>query len=476
MSSIPQNQELLKNLFELIEIQRCLFKQNRIYQRIIALILGEVLTFARHTVTQMLMTLGLTETDWSAWYRLFSQGRLDFKQASEILVRETLAHIKANEVYVVAGDGTQTPRSGRKIEGAGWLRNPTSPPFKRGIHRAQRWFNLSWLMPAEHGYSRALPLRWLPCFTEKSKPIAHEPQKEWQAAVTCLQWLRNQLDQAGRSTQRLLMVADGSYDNLNLWQHLPTGVSVLARSAKNRVLYHLPSPRAQRRGRPRKYGTRLATPQQLWQQRGKWHKLNVLVRGRERHLQYRVMGPVLRKGAADCPLFLIIVRGKQRTHKGRPYRRKPLPFLVNAQLNDQGAYGLPLPIATLLFWAWQRWEIEVCHRELKASFGLGDKQCWNPTAAVASVQWVAWVYALLLLAGYRTWGLCQYPPVPTRWWSGSPRWSFNTLWRAYRAALWGTHAFRPLYTLTPDDWVKKEVKKEVIWQGMRNAIFATTRA
>ncbi|MDQ7035950.1 MAG: hypothetical protein Q9P01_14285 [Anaerolineae bacterium] len=31
-----------------------------------------------------------------------------------------------------------------------------------GIHAAQRWFNGAWLMPAENGYSRALPLRWMP--------------------------------------------------------------------------------------------------------------------------------------------------------------------------------------------------------------------------------------------------------------------------------------------------------------------------
>ncbi len=39
-------------------------------------------------------------------------------------------------------------------------------------------------MPAENGYSRALPIRWLPAFTEKSEPVAHAPQKEWEAAVS----------------------------------------------------------------------------------------------------------------------------------------------------------------------------------------------------------------------------------------------------------------------------------------------------
>ncbi len=93
-------------------------------------------------------------------------------------------------------------------------------------------------------------------------------------------------------------------------------------------------------------------------------------------------------------------------------RRDPLPFLVNAQQTANGSWQLPLPLDTLLFWAEQRWEIEVCHRERKSNFGLGNKQCFNPHAAVASVQWSARVYALLLLAGYRTFGLTHAPTLP----------------------------------------------------------------
>jgi hypothetical protein len=323
------------------------------------------------------------------------------------------------------------------MEGAYWLPNPQSPVFKRGLHIAQRWFNGSWLMPAENGYSRAMPLRWLPAFTEKSQPRATAPCKEWEAAVAFLVWLKQQLAALGRVDQWLLMVADGHYDTINLWQHLPAGVILLARSAKNRVLWHLPGPDA----RPnRKYGERAATPSDYWRERKGWRHLQLQVRGKTRHLQVKVAGPFLRKGAPDRPLFLIIVRGKGNKRT----RRQPLPFLVNAVEDAAGTWCLPLPVDQLLFWAWQRWEVEVAHRELKSNFGLGNKQCWHPQAAILSVQWSAWVYALLLLAGYRCWGLSQAPPVPTRWWQGSGRWSLNTLWRGYRAALWGTHQFTPV--------------------------------
>lgn len=453
MATIPQNPELLKNLWQLLSEQREIAGQQRVFERLERLVLAELFTFGRHTITQLLMSLGLNEQDWSAWYRLFSQARFNYEAASQGLFKASLNDVSADAVYVVAGDATQTPRSSRKLEGAGWLRNPLTPAFRPGISVAQRWFNGSWLVPQEHGYSRAIPLRWLPAFTEKSQPQTVEPLKEWQASVQFLTWLRQQLAAEGRAEQAILFVGDGHYDNLQLWQQLPPGVTLLARSAKNRVLHHLPDARMHGN---RKYGERAATPQQIWQTHKRWQQIAIEVRGRTRHLQVCVRGVFVRTGAPDVPLFLIVVRGKQRKNTyGHVYRRQPLPFLVNAIRDDSGGWTLPLPLETLLFWAWQRWEIEVCHRELKSTFGLGHKQCFNPQAAVLSVQWTAWVYSLVLLAGYRTLGLARAPDVPTRWWRGAGRWSFPTLLRAFRAALWGQHLFRPVLTPTPHDWGEK---------------------
>jgi hypothetical protein len=184
--TIPQNHELIKNLMELLSAQRGVVGQERVYVRMVALVLAEVMTFGRHTVTPLLMVLGLNEEDWSAWYRLFSAGRFKEEAAAAGLVEETLKHVGAEEVYVVGGDGTQTPRRGKRIEGTGWLRNLRTPPFRIGIHLAQRWFNGSWLLPAEKGYSRALPLRFLPAFPVTARRAVTAPCKEWEAAVQFL--------------------------------------------------------------------------------------------------------------------------------------------------------------------------------------------------------------------------------------------------------------------------------------------------
>ena len=134
MPTIPQNAELLKHLFSLLNIHRSVVKQQRVYERLVALCLGQVMGFARRTITQLLFTLGMNETDWSSWYRLFSAGRFDYERASEIFFGETLRHVGEDEVYVVGGDATQTPRSSHKMEGSGWLRNLRTPPTVHGGH------------------------------------------------------------------------------------------------------------------------------------------------------------------------------------------------------------------------------------------------------------------------------------------------------------------------------------------------------
>ena len=71
----PAAAPLLTGLLELLAAFRPAFRQERPYRRCVALVLGSVFAFARHTLSQLLLTLGVTEQDWSAWYRLFSAPR-----------------------------------------------------------------------------------------------------------------------------------------------------------------------------------------------------------------------------------------------------------------------------------------------------------------------------------------------------------------------------------------------------------------
>jgi hypothetical protein len=201
---------------------------------------------------------------------------------------------------------------------------------------------------------------------------------------------------------------------------------------KNRALYALPDGQPTG-GRPRLYGPKAPRPDHDLASPGGWQRGTLTVRGRTIPVRYRLRGPYRVKGAPDRPVFLLVVGGV-RNRPGHK-RRDPAFWLVTAQQDAAGAWQLPYPVADLLGWAWQRWEVEVLHRELKSGFGLGEQQATNPVAARTTIQWVVWAYACLVLAGYQAWGWGAGPPGP-KWWRGR-RWTGRSVIRALRAAAWG---------------------------------------
>src|SRR5512133_1134383 len=106
---------------------------------------------------------------------MVSGERYDEEQMARTFLGETLKEVPENEPYVVGMDGVQIPRSSLRMPGTSWLKAPRTPVFKVGIHRAQRFVHGAWLTPMEDGYSRAIPLRFLPAFPSKAKPAGRAP-------------------------------------------------------------------------------------------------------------------------------------------------------------------------------------------------------------------------------------------------------------------------------------------------------------
>ncbi|HFE67398.1 MAG TPA: hypothetical protein ENJ93_09050 [Chloroflexi bacterium] len=285
--------------------------------------------------------------------------------------------------------------------------------------------------------------------------------------MTFLHWTREQMDAAGRENQMLFTLNDGNYDTLEFWPGLPEQTTAAVRTARNRCLYELPP--ADAHGN-RKYGDKAPAPHEWLKKRKGFQYQDIMVRGRQRRIRYRVEGPFVRDGLPDIPLFLLVVGGGKRPRGSRRKRYQPCFFLVSAVMID-GEWSLPLPINVLLAWLWQRWELEVAHRQMKSGLGLGEKQCWNDKATVATVQWAVWIYALMLLSGYRAWGNNCGEKPPGLWRTMPGRWSFNTLWRAFRIEMWHQSDFRATWTWSRDNWLENEP----LWDALFNSVLASAR-
>ena len=94
---------------------------------------------------------------------------------------------------------------------------------------------------------------------------------------------------------------------LELWRQMPEGVNLVSRTARNRALYKLPEQRSGP-GRPASYGEKAPAPAD-WLHAGlrNWPKQQMLVRGKRIQMRYQLLGPFVRYGLPDRPLFLLVV-------------------------------------------------------------------------------------------------------------------------------------------------------------------------
>ena len=433
---------------ELLWAHRGVFKQERSFARMISLALGMIFAFGRRTITQGVCAIGRWETGMNAWYQLLRGYRMTERMLSGRLLEMMLQDAPPDKPFVIGVDATQIYRQSTKMPGTWWCRGRGTAAFDRGLSRAQRFVTCAWLPETVMGFTRAIPVRFLPAFSEKAVASEEPVRKEYEAALDFADWTRRKLDQAGRIKQHILLVADGAYDKAEFWRGLPERTIAIVRTAKNRVLRELPmtplpgSPN-KKRGAPRKYGAKARAPQEVLHDKTGWRHAHVPVRGRTFRCRFKVLGPYLRETVPGIPLYLIVIHGTDRV-SGKTQRRlrfDPVFYLVNTIQRPNRDYDLPLPEEILLSWIWQRWELEVTHREMKSSFGVGQSQCWLPRSTVLATQWMVWLYGILTLAAFRTWGWFDGPVVSTAWYRGARRWNFNTLLRTLRFQLWQIDEF-----------------------------------
>ena len=73
--------------------------------------------------------------------------------------RNLLDHFSEDSPAVVALDDTRIRKSGRKVSGAKYTRDPLGPPFQVNLIWAQRFLQLS-MANASSGQARMIPIGW----------------------------------------------------------------------------------------------------------------------------------------------------------------------------------------------------------------------------------------------------------------------------------------------------------------------------
>jgi len=401
------------------------FPQSRTYLRAVRLALGTLICLGRRTLTRIIWTNGGQHKDWRADYFLFSRSQWDPAQLFTPILQKALPWCPGRYIGV-AIDDTRLHKTGPRIQQAFYQRDPLSPKFYVNLMFGLRFLQASLLVPlfrrAKVG-TRALPIafeevsvvkhprRKLPKRKKTSKRKRTQPlsplEQEWKqyrAAqkahslstrfVELMHRLRTTFDACGAAKKILLLAVDGSFCNRTVFTTIVEGVELIARARKDIKLCF----RAEDGSRCF-YGKQKFTPEQVRLDDSRpWKTTKLFYGGKRRKVEYKEVGGILWQGGARKRMLRLLVVRPTRYRKrksARYYYRQPAFLLTTV------AQGTVCQLLQIYF---DRWQIEVNHREEKDTLGVGQAQLWNVTSVPKQPAFAVASYSALLLASLQAFG------------------------------------------------------------------------
>jgi hypothetical protein len=420
-------------------------------------LLSHLVCFGRHTITGLLRLQDRTQQDWTADYRFYAEAHFDENQVFAQVRAGAEEQLAAEAPLVVAMDDSLLRKTGRKVCGVRYLRDPMSPPFHVNFVRGLRVLQISAAVPqGAEGAARLIPVVFqqapLPAKPRKNAAAhLHEAYQQERARKNInlvgrqrLALLRQQMDQSGSAHRQLIVSMDGRFTNGTVLKEVPERTTLIGRVRKDSVFFHPPQVQPSH-GRKRKYGPRCPTPEELLKDDQRpWQRVQAYAAGKRHQFEVKTLSPVYTQmDKAQTPLRLVVIKPVgYRLSKTQTDRREPA-FLICTDPN--------LPLEKVLQYYLWRWDIEVNFRDEKTILGVGQAQVRSEASNQNAPALAVAAYSVLLLAALKTYGAAGKPETfkSPRWHKRKPaqRATTNDLRNQVRYELWAsalrTH-FRPL--------------------------------
>jgi len=387
------------------------FPQARTFRRAVRQALGSLVCLGRRCLSRIIWTNGGQNRSWSAEYFLHSRCQWQPQQLFRPILQRALGYCPGRLVGV-AVDDTRLSKTGRCIQQAFYQRDPLSPPFHVNLLLGLRFLQASLLVPTYRlapVSTRGLPIRFEEVSRVK-KPSRKAPAQAWeqykeaikqhnlsQSFVGMMGQLRRELDLAGGEKKILVVAGDGSFCNRTCFRAPRDRTELISRTRKDAVLCQRAT-----EGGSRFYGAEKFTPEQVRQDETRpWKVTKVFYGGKWRKVRYQEVSVVYWQGGAGrCPLRLLVVAPTpyRKRKSGRLYYRQPA-YLLTTDLKDS--------VKQLLQIYFDRWQIEVNHRDEKDTLGVGQAQLWNVESVPKQPVLAVAAYSALLLASLIAFGVAR---------------------------------------------------------------------
>jgi DDE superfamily endonuclease len=389
----------------LLEWQK-VFRQQRSAHRAIRHALASACVLGRRTIARSYLVQEQAP-DWSADYKLFSRSPWSAQHLFHPILQHALAFCPG-KFLPLGADDTRLKKTGKKIASAAWGVDPLSPPFHINLQFGLRFLHAAVLLPLHQQHQ--LSARALPVFFQEVAPVKKPGQRATEAekrayrqaikrqnlstqAVAMMQQLRASADQLGAKAKFLAFALDGSFCNRTVLGAPLERTVLIARARKDaRLCWPV------RAGR-RRYSQERFTPEQVLKDESRaWQQATIFHGGKHRQIDYKEVNHLLwRRAGCDRRLRLLVVRPTpyRKTRKGRLLYRQAA-FLLTTDLESEAGELMQI--------YFDRWQVEVAHRELKESFGVGQAQVRVAASVSRQPALQVATYSAMHLAALKAWG------------------------------------------------------------------------
>lgn len=361
----------------------------RVWQHVLVLIAGAILTPGHRMVTSVLRVTGLSHVNsFQRYHRVLNRDVWSSLQLSRILLRLLIAAFVPTEPLVFGIDGTIERRRGAKIKAASIYRDPVRSSHSHLVKvNGLRWLCLMLLVPIPWAARTwALPFLTVLAPSERYNLLTRRHHK------TVLDWARQMILLLHRwyPERRIVVVGDGEYAALEFLAAVRGAATMISRLRLDARLFAPAPPRVPgQTGRPRITGQRLPTPaQRAVDPETSWTTVTVSRWYGEQNRPVQIASDTAlwyHTGKQPVPIRWVLVHDPQESF--------PTQCLLCTDPD--------VPPEQVIAWFVLRWQVEVTFHEARQHLGVGTQRHWSDQAVRRTTPALFGLFSLVTLLAHQ---------------------------------------------------------------------------
>jgi len=396
-----------------------------VWDHVLVLVTGAILTPGKRTVSAVLRIMGLSEAaDFALYHHVLSQAHWDSRVIARRLLSLILERLLPSGPVIIGIDDTIERRWGDKIAARGIYRDPVRSSHGHFVKASGlRWLAFMAMIPLPWATRRwALPFLTILAPSQRSddtKGRRHKTLTDWarQGILQVRRWMPNRL---------IVIVADSSFAVIELIAAVRRHVCFVTRLRLDANLFEPAPERRGGRGRPRKKGRKLRKLAEVLTDKATvWTAITMAewYGGKRCRLEY-VTGTAIwyHGGLPPLPIRWVLVRDPTGT-------RKPQAFLCT---------DLDATPAAILGWFVHRWSMETTFQETREHLGIETQRQWSDLAIARTTPALFGLFSLVTLWAAEA-KAALHPRVAA--WYAKDEPTFSDAIATVRRVLWGMPNF-----------------------------------